>query len=72
MKINCLIVDDELLARRLLIERSGATTAYDTGNHVIHGVAQQQSTVRAGDVVFTSQLGAVALHELHVVPLPDA
>ncbi|HYO08321.1 MAG TPA: hypothetical protein VER17_05070 [Tepidisphaeraceae bacterium] len=56
--------------RRLLIERAGAILAYDTGNHVIQGVAQQQPQAAGGDLVFTSQLGTVPLDRLPVVPPP--
>lgn len=42
---------------RLLIEKDGKLTAYDTGDHRISGVSQQQS--QGQDLVFTSQNGTV-------------
>jgi hypothetical protein len=50
---------------RLLIERDGKLTAYDTGDHRIRGVSQQQS--HGQDIVFTSQSGTVNLDELNWV-----
>jgi hypothetical protein len=58
-------------ARRLAIEVNGQVTIYDTLNHQISGVSQQQS----GDasVTFTSQFGLVSLSSLPVVsPEPGA
>lgn len=48
--------------RRLAIGRGAEVDLYDTGEHRIHGVSQQQGVGQ--DLVFTSQLGTVALHEL--------
>ena len=48
--------------RRLAIERDGILSLHDTGDHRISGVSQQQSGTR--DLAFTSQHGAVKLHEL--------
>ena len=48
--------------RRLAIERDGAVSLYDTGDHRISGVSQQQSGTR--DLAFTSQHGPVKLHDL--------
>lgn len=51
--------------RRLVIESSGEVVVYDTGDHRIGGVSQQQpSTSRPS---FTSQWGAVDLSRLAVV-----
>ncbi len=52
-------------ARRLAVEINGQITVYDTLNHQIGGVSQQQG----GDasVTFTSQFGLVALSSLPVV-----
>ncbi|HEY0525942.1 MAG TPA: SHOCT domain-containing protein [Stellaceae bacterium] len=52
-------------ARRVVIEQSGKATVYDTGDHRITGVSQQQ----AGDqsLTFTSQHGPVRIADLPVV-----
>jgi hypothetical protein len=53
-------------SRRLAIEVDGTVTFYDTGDHVIGGVSQQQS----GDasLTFMSQRGLVRISDLPVVP----
>jgi hypothetical protein len=51
--------------RRLAIEQNGQVTVYDTLNHQIGGVSQQQSG--GYSVSFTSQLGGVDLSQLPVV-----
>jgi hypothetical protein len=51
--------------RRLLIERHGNLTAYDTGSHDIGGVAQSHG--HSQTIEFTSQHGIVNLKELTVV-----
>jgi hypothetical protein len=48
--------------RRLLIEQDGKLTTYDSGDHRITGVSQQQS--HAQDLAFTSQTGTVDLGQL--------
>ena len=48
--------------RRLAIGRGERVELYDTGEHRIHGVSQQQGA--GTDLRFTSQLGTVALHDL--------
>jgi hypothetical protein len=48
--------------RRLLIEQDGHLATYDSGDHHISGVFQQQS--RGHSLAFTSQDGAVNLDEL--------
>lgn len=52
-------------ARRLAIDRAGKITVYDTGDHLIGGVSQQQG----GDtsLTFSSQHGAIASSGLPVV-----
>lgn len=52
-------------SRRLAINLNGVVTVYDTGDHLIGGVGQQQS----GDAswTFTSQFGTVYLNQLPVV-----
>lgn len=52
-------------SRRLAIERNGQVTVYDTGDHRIGGVSQQQ----AGDQTlrFTDQSGVVRLSDLKIV-----
>ena len=50
-------------SRRLVIGAHGQTTTYDTGEHMISGVSQQQSGSQS--LVFTSQFGTVRLDELN-------
>ncbi len=52
--------------RRLAIDRAGGVTVYDTADHVIRGVAQQQGGGRS-DLVFTTERGPVTVDELRVV-----
>ncbi len=65
------------LARRLAIDRDGQISIYDTGDHRISGVSQQQSA--SGTVAFSGQHGVVDLASLRLVsgeaghaPVPDA
>lgn len=51
--------------RRLLIEREGTLTTYDSGHHRITGVSQQSGAT--GALTFTSQDGAVDLNKLNRV-----
>ena len=51
--------------RRLAVEVSGHVTLYDTGDHQISGVAQQQG--RGSSLTFTSQHGVVSLTTLPIV-----
>jgi hypothetical protein len=53
-------------ARRLLIEENGVTTTYDSGEHQISGVSQQDSG-GSRSLTFSSQTGPVALNELKSV-----
>lgn len=48
--------------RRLAIRRGGAVQVYDTGDHAISGVSQQQSGDQS--LTFTSQTGLVRLDDL--------
>lgn len=48
--------------RRLVVERHGRRQVFDTADHAIHGVAQQQSG--SGTITFTSQHGPVDLASL--------
>lgn len=50
--------------RRLATQSGGATRVYDTGEHRIGGVQQQQGG-RHGTVTFTSQLGTFDVSSLH-------
>ena len=50
-------------ARRLLIQENGATTTYNSGDHQISGVSQQNSG-GSRSVTFTTQSGQVKLEEL--------
>ncbi len=49
-------------SRRLVIAAHGRTTTYNTGEHLISGVSQQQSGSQS--LVFTSQFGTVRLEDL--------
>lgn len=51
--------------RRLLLRSGGRVAVYDTGDHRIQGVAQQQSDTRS--LTFRSQHGQVALESLALV-----
>jgi hypothetical protein len=51
--------------RRLAIQSGDRVTVYDTGEHQIHGVAQQQTS--GTSLSFVSQLGIVDVAALHVV-----
>jgi hypothetical protein len=51
---------------RLVVDVGGQQTIYDTGNHSIGGVSQQQSGPM-GNMVFTSQYGTVPLSSLRVI-----
>ncbi len=53
-------------SRRLAVQRGGKTTLYDTGEHRIGGVSQQQQN-NDGGATFTSQIGDVRLEDLKVV-----
>ncbi|MER8872540.1 hypothetical protein NKI04_21900 [Mesorhizobium sp. M0814] len=52
-------------SRRLVIEDAGRRTIYDTGDHVISGIAQALST--DATLTFRSQNGLVRLSELKKV-----
>jgi Short C-terminal domain len=56
-------------AQRLAIETNGRVTLYDTGDHQISGIAQQQSADQS--LTFTSQHGLVRLEDLRVVGAGD-
>ncbi len=56
--------------RRLAIESNGRITVYDTGDHQIGGVSQQQGT--GASLTFTSQHGLVRIADLPVVPTGGA
>jgi hypothetical protein len=51
--------------KRLAVERGDEVTVYDTADHLIHGVAQQQGSGRSS-LAFTSQHGTMALDALKV------
>jgi hypothetical protein len=53
--------------RRLAISEAGKVTLYDTADHQIDGVSQQQSGGGRSEVVFTSQHGKIPLAKLKVV-----
>jgi hypothetical protein len=55
-----------LETRRLAVQREGKTTVYDTGEHRIGGVSQQQRG-NDGGARFTSQIGDVRLNDLKIV-----
>jgi hypothetical protein len=52
--------------RRLAVDLGGTVWVYDTGDHHISGVSQQQSG-SGMTLTFTSQYGVVNLSSLHVV-----
>jgi hypothetical protein len=52
-------------ARRLVIDLNGQVTVYDTLDHQIGGVSQQQSV--GGSITFTSQYGTVSVTDLPVI-----
>ncbi|PZQ65201.1 MAG: hypothetical protein DI563_25860 [Variovorax paradoxus] len=54
--------------RRLVVEGHGRRRVFDTADHAIHGVAQQQSA--GGTITFTSQHGPVDLASLREVDAP--
>jgi hypothetical protein len=56
-------------SRRLAIDRHGAVTVYDTLNHQIGGVQQQQGGY-AGSMSFTSQFGTFTVESLPVAVAP--
>ena len=53
-------------AHRLVIDHNGRMIIYDTGDHWISGVSQQQSQ-NDFSIKFTSQYGDVKLDELKIV-----
>ncbi|MTE00236.1 SHOCT domain-containing protein [Paracoccus sp. YIM 132242] len=57
-------------SRRLAVMRGGRMVLYDTGDHQISGVSQQQGGGHA--LTFTSQHGPVPLDSLAPVAVPDA
>ena len=57
--------------RRLAIENRDAVTVYDTADHRIHGVSQQQGSGKSS-LVFTSQHGTVRVEDLAVVEVMRA
>lgn len=52
-------------ARRLLVEQGDKRTTYDSGDHRINGVSQQDSHNRS--VAFSDDNGTVRLDELKVI-----
>src|SRR3954466_3359997 len=60
-------------ANRLAVDMGGTVTVYDTGDHVISGVSQQQG--KGWTLTFSSQYGTVPVSSLRVVsgdtPRPD-
>ncbi len=57
-------------ARRLAIQMNGVTRVFDTGDHQIGGVQQQQGG-RAGTVQFTSQFGTFDVSSLTELDAPQ-
>src|SRR6476620_7267102 len=56
---------------RLAIDRAGRITVYDTADHRIRGVSQQQGAGRSA-LVFTSQHGPVPVEALRVVDVMES
>ncbi len=52
--------------RRLVIDRNGHITVYDSLNHQISGVSQQQGS--GSSLLFTSQYGYVRVDDLPTIP----
>lgn len=50
--------------RRVVVEQAGAVTVYDSGDHRISGVSQQQSATH--ELTFTSQNGTIRASDLPV------
>ena len=59
-------------ARRLAIERDGSVELYDTGEHCIGGVSQQQGSAGGGTFQFNSQHGPVDLASLRRLDAPSS
>ena len=57
-------------ARRLAVELSGHVTVYDSLDHEISGVSQQQGS--QGSLTFTSQYGTVSVSSLPIVSMDGA
>jgi hypothetical protein len=57
-------------ARRLAVELNGHVTIYDSLDHEIGGVSQQQGS--QGSLTFTSQYGTVNVSSLPIVSVDDA
>ena len=57
--------------KRLAVERDDEVTVYDTADHLIHGVSQQQGS-GSSSLAFTSQHGTVPLDQLKVVDVVRA
>ena len=57
-------------ARRLAVELSGHVTVYDSLDHEISGVSQQQGS--QGSLTFTSQYGTVSVSSLPIVSVDGA
>jgi hypothetical protein len=55
-------------SKRLAVEESGRTSYFDTGDHRISGISQQQGDSRR--ICFQSQNGPVSLHDLKRVDPP--
>lgn len=53
-------------AKRLLIEENGEVTTYDSGDHQINGVSQQDNG-GSRSFSFSSRNGSVKLHDLKKV-----
>jgi hypothetical protein len=57
-------------AHRLAVELSGHVTVYDSLDHEISGVSQQQGS--QGSLTFTSQYGTVSVSSLPIVSVDGA
>ena len=57
-------------ARRLAVELNGRVTVYDSLEHEISGVSQQQGS--QGSLTFTSQYGTVSVSSLPIVSVDGA
>ncbi len=55
---------------RVAVEQAGVVTVYDSGEHRIGGVSQQQGSNR--DLTFSSQLGTIRASDLPAVREPNS
>jgi hypothetical protein len=52
---------------RLLVERDGSVTAYDTTGYTVHGAGQQQANAAPGTLTLATDKGPIPVDDLPVV-----